>query len=96
MITHEEIPEGYDFDSKFDTYILAFCIDSDSWFATNERFFFYEYPMEFKSESAAIEYFKMNLDKFIELEINMGVNRPSFNKNGVYLENTRELIKIKD
>ena len=94
MITYQEIPDGYSFDSKFDTYILAFCPDTDSWYATNERFFFYEYPMEFKSESDAIEYFKMNPDIFMELEISMEANRPSFNKNGVYLENTKELIKI--
>ena len=44
MITYESIPDGYEFSTEFPTYILGFCPDTDSWFATNQRFFFYEYP----------------------------------------------------
>lgn len=94
--TYEELPEGYDFSSKFDTYILAFCPDIDAWFATNERFFYYEYPMEFDDEASAIEYFKKNPNIFLKLENDIGAYRPESYDGGVWIENTRELVLIKD
>lgn len=93
--SYEELPDGYDFSSTFDTYILAFCPDTDSWFATNQRFFYYEYPMDFPNEAAAIGYFKRNADVFMKLERDMGVYRPSFYDGGVYLDNLNELVPIK-
>ena len=96
MIIYESIPDGYDFSTKFSTYILAFCPDTDSWFVTNQRFFFYEYPMDFPKEETAIEYFKRNPGVFYNLEKEMDVYRPSFYNDGVWLENTKELIMIKD
>ena len=94
MIEYKDVPKEYDFCSEFDTWILAFCPDSDSWFATNRRFFFYEYPMEFPNEKAAIDYFKCNPNEFLDLENNIGVYRPYFNKDGVWLDNTKELVKV--
>ena len=94
MIEYKDVPEGYDFSSEFDTWILAFCPDSDSWFATNRRFFFYEYSMEFPNEKAAIDYFKRNPNEFLNLENNIGVYRPCFNKGGVWLDNTKELVRV--
>ena len=94
MIEYKDVPEEYDFCSEFDTWILAFCLDSDSWFATNRRFFFYEYPMEFPNEKAAIDYFKRNPNEFLNLENNIGVYRPCFNKSGVWLDNTKELVRV--
>lgn len=91
---YKEVPEGYSFSSEFNTWILAFCPDSDSWFATNQRFFYYEYPMDFPNEEAAVGYFKRNPEVFLKLEESMKINRPSFNLGGVYLENIKELVKI--
>lgn len=96
MITYESIPDEYEFSTEFSTYILGFCPDTDSWFATNQRFFFYEYPMGFPNEETAIEYFKRNPEVFYNLEKEMGIYRPSFYNDGVWLENTKELIMIKD
>ena len=94
MAEYKSIPDGYDLNTKFPTYILAFCPDSDSWFATNNRFFFYEYPAEFNSEQEAIAYFKSNINEFFELNVRiMGNQRPSFNNGGVYLENESRLIE---
>ncbi len=90
------IPNGYSFDSVFETYILAFCPDTDSWFATNERFFYYEYPKEFEDEKSAIDFFSKNPKIFLDLEKEMDVYRPSFFKGGVWLDNTDELVMIKD
>ena len=94
MIEYKDVPKEYDFCSEFDTWILAFCPDSDSWFATNRRFFFYEYPMEFPNEKAAISYFKCNPNVFLILENTMGVYRPDFYEGGVWLDNTKELVRV--
>lgn len=96
MIIYESIPDGYELSTEFPTYILGFCPDMDSWFATNQRFFFYEYPMDFPNKETAIEYFKRNPEVFYNLEKEMNIYRPSFNNGGVWLENTKELIMIKD
>ena len=96
MKGYESIPDGYEFSTEFLTYILGFCPDTDSWFATNQRFFFYEYPMDFPNEETAIEYFKRNPEVFYNLEKEMSIYRPSFYNDGVWLENTKELIMIKD
>lgn len=95
-VTYREIPEEFNFSTEFPTYILAFCPDTDSWFATNQRFFYYEYPMDFPNEAAAIGYFKRNPEVFLNLEKSMDVYRPSFRENGVWLDNTNELVSIKD
>lgn len=95
IVTYEELPDGVDFTTQFPTYILAFCPDTDSWFATNQRFFYLEYPMEFQNEEDAIEYFKKNPDVFLKIEESTDVYRPSFNAGGVWLDNTRELIMVK-
>lgn len=92
ITTYEALPDDMDFGTEFSTYILAFCPDSDSWFATNQRFFYYEYPMDFSNERAAIEYFRRNPDVFLKLEESMNVYRPSFFDGGVWLDNTRELV----
>lgn len=95
-VLYEEVPKGFDFNSEFDTYIIALCPDTDSWFVTNKRFFYYEYPMEFISEEAGIAYFKNNPVIFLELEKNMDVYRPAFYQDGVYLENIKELVRVKE
>ncbi len=93
--SYESISDGMDFSTEFPTYILAFCPDTDSWLAANQRFFYYEYPMDFPTEGAAVSYFKRNPEVFLNLEKDIKVYRPSFCENGVWLENTHELISIK-
>ena len=94
MVVYEELPEGKNFSDTFPTYILAFCPDTDSWFATNERYFFYEYPMDFPNEEAAIGYFKRNPEVFLKIEKEMNIYRPKFNSGGVYLENIKQLVSV--
>lgn len=94
MIEYKDVPEEYDFGSEFDTWILAFCPDEDDWFATNKRFFFYEYPMEFSDEAEAIDYFVKNPKIFYDIEMKMKIYRPSCNEGGVWLDNIKELIKV--
>lgn len=94
MVVYEELPEWRNFSDTFPTYILAFCPDTDSWFVTNERFFFYEYAMDFPNEQDGIEYFIRNPEVFLKIEKEMNVYRPSFNSGGVYLENIKQLVLI--
>lgn len=88
------IPDGYNFNTEFDTYIIAFCPDTDSWFVTNQRFFYYEYDKEFVTEEDGIAFFKNNPKIFYDEEIRMDVYRPSFRKNGVWLENINDLVEL--
>jgi hypothetical protein len=60
-----------DFNEEFPTWILAYCVDTNSWFCTNKRFFYYEYPVEFDSEEAGIEYFKSHVTEFFKLSREM-------------------------
>ena len=94
VVVYEELPEGRNFSDTFPTYILAFCPDTDSWFATNERYFFYEYPIDFPNEEAAIGYFKRNPEVFLKIEKEMNIYRPKFNSGGVYLENIKQLVSV--
>ena len=94
MIDYVEVPKEYDFNTEFPTWIIAHCPDSDSWFVTNKRFFFYEYNKEFETEKEGIDFFKNNPKIFYDEEIRMRIYKPSFYESGVWLDNTREFIKI--
>ena len=50
-----------------DTWIIAFCPDTDSFFATNQRCFFWEFEESFNSEEEAITYFKKHIDYFLDI-----------------------------
>ena len=91
---YEGLPEDCRFDTKFDTYVIAFCPDTDSWFVTDERFFYYEYEREFQTKEEGIKFFKENPKIFYDIEISMKVYRPSVLEKGVWLDDTNELITI--
>lgn len=93
---YERVPDGYDFSTEFDTYIIAFCPDTDEWFVTNKRFFYYEFPMEFRTEEDGISYFRKHASEFYQLEIDMDVCCPSVCEGVVFLSNTNELIRVAD
>lgn len=80
------IQKEYDFSTEFPTWIIAYCPDTDSWFCTNKRFFYYEYPDEFQCEKDAVNYFKSHIAEFIKL------NRELYPKqtDRVFLENSME------
>ena len=93
---YKSVPDGFDFDSEFPTYIIAFCPDTDSWFVTNKRFFYYEYPVEFEDENSGISYFKEHAEIFVKLEEDMKIERYSEYRCGVWLYNTNEFIKSEE
>ena len=92
-MSYVELPEGYDFNTEFDTYVIALSPDTASWFVTNKRFFYFEYDKEFATEQEGIDFFKENWKIFYDIEKNIGYYKPSYLENSVYLENTREEIR---
>ena len=43
---YQEIKEN--FSTEHATWIIAYCIDADSFFCTNQRYFFWEHDKEFE------------------------------------------------
>ena len=94
MIEYKKVPRGYELNHKFDTWILAFCPDTLDWFATNERFFFYEYNKEFNSEQEeAIDYFLDNALEFYKIEEQI-MKIPEFTQNKLWLSNLERKIEL--
>lgn len=90
-LMYKTLKSNDNFSNKCSTWIIAYCLDSNSFFATNERFFFWEYEVEFYSEDDAIKYFKNHLEKFwnIRKEILEKCGGWSINSD-MWLENTKE------
>ena len=88
------VTDAISFSKEFDTYILAFCPDTDSWFATNQRNFFLEYPKEFASEKDAVDYFVTNPYDFYKEEIGTGIPLPACRTGKLYLENIHKFINV--
>ena len=93
MIEYKKVPREYELNHKFDTWILAFCPDTLDWFATNERFFFYEYNKEFNSEQEAIGYFLDNALEFYKIEEQI-MKIPEFAQNKLWLSNLERKIEL--
>ena len=51
-----------------DTWIIAFCPDTDSFFVTNQRAFYWESEEEFESEEEGIYYFEHHVQYFVDME----------------------------
>lgn len=92
-VVYEAVPEGFDFNSVFDTYILGYCPDTLSWFATNQRFFYFEYPKEFKDKEEAEDYFRRNKYEFYNLQLDLTEYIPDFAKNTLFLDINKNLTE---
>ena len=80
------------FNTKYPTWIVAYCPDEDSFFVTNERHFFWESEEEFDSEEEAIDYVENHVGYFVELskEIQGRMRSDRTIMNRIWLENTRK------
>ena len=82
------------FDTKYPTWIVAFCPDTDSFFVTNERYFFWESEEVFDSEEAGIYYFEHHVQHYINIEkeimSQMMFGDKYSNINMVWLDNTQK------
>lgn len=81
-INHVEVEEP--FDTKYPTWIIAFCPDTNSFFVTNERHFFWESEEEFDSEEAGINYFENHIRRFLTV-----ANLRDYTER-IWLENTQK------
>lgn len=91
---YQKVPEPYNFNSEFPTWIIGFCPDTASFFVTNKRFFYYEFEKEFINEREGIEYFEQHLTLFNNIQEKLMEYLPSFLKNSVQLDNTGKIYKI--
>lgn len=79
------------FSKEYPTWIIAYCIDTDSFFCTNQRCFWWEYDDEFQCENNAISYFRNHYDKFKKIRKEFAEQCGGISKDGcVFLENTKE------
>lgn len=80
------------FNTKYPTWIVAYCPDEDSFFVTNERHFFWESEEEFDSEEEAIDYVENHVGYFVELskEIQGRMRSDRTIMSRIWLENTRK------
>ena len=81
-INYIEVEEP--FDTKYPTWIIAFCPDTDSFFVTNERHFAWESEEEFDSEQDGIDYFENHVGRFLYI-----ANRVFYTER-IWLENTQK------
>lgn len=81
-----------EFSRKYDTWVIAYCPDSDSFFATKQRYFFYEYGngKSFKSEADAIEYFENNVFELVAIRNEIMRKAGQKPCERVFLANTKE------
>ena len=75
------------------TWIIAFCPDTDSFFATNQRAYFWEYEKEFESEESAISYFENHIGFFIRIDNEIMNEFIHKTVDCVWLENTNKWYK---
>ena len=77
------------FSDRYSTYIIAYCVDTNSFFVTNQRCFFYEYDKEFKTEEEGILYFKHHIKDFVNIRNNILKSTGGWSESDfIYLENT--------
>jgi hypothetical protein len=92
---YKELNKDENFSKPYSTWIIAYCLDTNSFFVTNQRYFFWEYENEFSCENDAISYFKTHLDEFLEIRNGILSSTGGWNTNSdLYLENLRESFKI--
>ena len=92
---YKELNKDENFSKSYSTWIIAYCLDTNSFFATNKRNFFWEHEKEFLCENDAISYFKTHLVEFLEIRNWILSSTGGWNTNSdLYLENTRESFKI--
>jgi len=88
---YQELKGNENFSDKYATWIIAYCLDTDSFFVTNQRHFFWEYHDEFQCENDAVNYFRNHLNEFrnVRKEILSHCGGWSIDKD-LFLENTKE------
>lgn len=92
---YKALKSGENYSDIHSTWIIAFCPDTNSFFVTNQRHFYWEYYDEFPCENDAIKYFRNHIKEFQNerkriLEETGGWSVTS----ELFLENTGESFKV--
>ena len=56
------------FDKEYDSWVIAYCVDSDEFFITRQRGFFWQDDKTYKNLSDAINAFESNIKRFVEIK----------------------------
>ena len=54
-MVYKELKQNENFNDTYSSWIIAYCLDTNSFFITNQRHFFWEYDTEFLRERDAID-----------------------------------------
>ena len=87
-----ELESEESFSKEYDTWIIAFCPDTDCFFTTKQRRFYYEYPKNFETEEKAIDFFATHKDDFINIRIDLLHSLGQRPWNAIDLDTTNEVI----
>ena len=64
------------FNTEYDTYVIGYCVDTNEWFITNERHWFFQFDEEFETYEGAYQWFVDNIriisDKQVEILTSCG------------------------
>ena len=61
---YSEIYES--FNTKYLTYVIAYCPDIDSWFISDERHYYFQFDNEFNTFNEARDYFNINKEVILK------------------------------
>jgi hypothetical protein len=86
-----ELKEAENFSDTYKTWVVGYCLDTDSFFVTNQRHFFWQSDEEFASKKEGVEYFKNNITQFRSIRENILNKTGGWNTNKkFFLEDTGE------
>lgn len=94
---YRSLKDNESFSDTYATWIIAYCLDTDSFFVTNQRCFYWEHNSEFQNEDDAINYFREHLDEFRNVRTDIISHSGGWSVNGpLFLENTKESFEMVD
>lgn len=87
-----DMQEDWDFSKEYSTWIIAYCIDLDTFFITRERGFYWEHEKTFNSNLDAVQYFENNINEFVSIKNSLLMQAVQFYKpeSRVWLANTEK------
>lgn len=81
-----------DFNTEYPTWVIAFCPDTNSFFVTNQRHFFWQYNQEFWSEKEAIDFFENHICIFVKERNEIAKRCGGIGiSNNIFLEDTMKM-----
>jgi len=53
------------FSEEFPTYVIGYCPDTNSWFITKQRYWFFQFDNEFNTYNEALDFFNDNQEMIL-------------------------------